>query len=187
LENTQEAVAQVIRYSRGTTLADLRPGLSIYLPVYQSDVNLNPYNATTFGLSCPEWKEFLRLLKETVGRQNEVSGIISWPSHPLSNMRFFISTAHDGAAVVPFSVPLDYTQVFQVDSANYHVAFTMELDSVDCYLGAFRDRNGNESLDTGDSLGYYKRVGDSASRTWLTLHKGDVLDSINVRISTVVR
>lgn len=187
VQQVLDALQHVIRYSQGTTFADLRPGMSIYLPVYQPDVDLTAYESLEFSQANSQWTEFLRRVKEDVVSQNVCAGTVFWPNRALSNIRFFVNTAQTGAIRTLVDLPIEFMTFFGEDSATYNLSFSLGMDSVDCYLGAYRDINGSSTPDVGDSLGWYKRRGDTAPRTWFNLQSGASMDSVHFTIDRVIR
>ncbi len=176
-------VDAMVVYTRSTRRNDERPGLSIYFPVdAEEELDSARYNDLLMSEQHSGWKTFLDALRELSTSRTTIRGTVYWPGKPLDGQfRLFPNTAQSGGAVIPFSIPIVFTDFFHQDSAAYEIILTLQEESMNCYLGVFRDVDGETTLSSGDSLGYYRL--NSPLRDWITIHRSAVLENMNVTVN----
>jgi len=157
-----------------------RGGLTIHCPYNAAD--FDSVNYVQLSFSSTNWHAFLSTFIQSIGGGGgggggntvTISGTVTWPGHNLSqNCIAFIDTSHTQyiAIVCPT----------QVDPSTGAYTITFQLEgTLEAYIEAWDDANGNGTGDTGDGLGFFDANGNGQWDDMLTIQPGDVINNADI-------
>ena len=155
-----------------------RGGLTIHFPSAHEDFDSTNYVQLAFRST--NWFAFLSQFIANAGTppvdEVDISGTVSWPGHGLSsNTVAFLDTSH--SEYIVGILPSDVTPA----TGAYEISFTL-TGSLEAFVEAWDDVNGNEDMDVGDGIGWYDQNRDGEWNDMLTFVGGTTIANADIEL-----
>jgi len=182
IANINDAVVMTMTNVAGLT----RGGLTIHFPS-----NLEQFDSTNYchlSFRATNWHAFLsQFIRQTGtggggggGGNNQVviSGIVFWPGHALANTVAFLDTSHSDEIHGILPTPVNPS------TGAYQISFSLS-GTLEAFIEAWQDANGNNIMDYGDGIGFYDANGNAAWDDMLRLDPGTVINNANITLMEI--
>ncbi|RKY99607.1 MAG: hypothetical protein DRQ04_07270 [Candidatus Hydrothermota bacterium] len=183
IKNAADSVVSCINSAVLMTMTNAagitRGGLTIHFP--SSEDQFDSTNYVKLAFKSTNWYSFLsNFIHSTGGGETvTISGTVTWPGHNLTaNCVAFLDTSHTSAIVGILPTQVD------PQTGQYTIQFQLQ-GTLEAYIEAWDDANGNGAMDAGDGLGFYDANGNSQWDDMLQLQPGQTISNADITLYTL--